>query len=102
MVVKSKRGRRRYVAITLDPSFEKETLIGKVNAMTGGKCPKIIQCSSGWCIFRCAPGETEDCMNYIKTASPDAISLRTSGTLITLRKRYPVLMSTRPQRAGIK
>ena len=96
MVVKSKRGRRRYVAFTVDPAMTAESLSGKLRAFGGDKVPKVIQCAEGWCILRCAPEDRERAVGLMAQADPGSRSLRTSGTLITLRKRYPRLMETRP------
>ncbi len=96
MVVKSERGRRRYIAFTVDPALTRESLAGRLRAFGGESAPKIIQCAEGWCIVRCAPKEREDTIALMSRADPQSRSLRTSGTVITLRKRYPRLMETRP------
>ena len=96
MVVKSKRGRRRYVAFTVDPSFTKEGMAGKLRAFCGDSAPKVIQCAEGWCILRCRPEDRDETISLISRIDPESKSLRTSGTLITLRRRYPRLMETRP------
>lgn len=96
MVVKSVRGRRRYIAFTVDQSLTREALIGKLKAFRGDSAPRVIQCSEGWCILRCAPKEREDTISLMSAIDPSSKSLRTSGTLITLRQRYPRLMETRP------
>ena len=96
MVVKAKRGRRRYIAFTVSPGLTKEWLSGKIRAFCAGEPPKVIQCAEGWCIVRCSPKECADTVALMSKADPESRSLRTSGTLITLRKRYPRLMETRP------
>lgn len=96
MVVKSERGRRRYIAFTVDPSLTRETLAGKLKAFAGDGAPRAIQCAEGWCILRCAPSEREEAIDLMKRIDPASRSLRTSGTLVTLRRRYPRLMETRP------
>ena len=96
MVVKSERGRRRYIAFTVDPSFSRESLAGTLKAFSEDMNPKVIQCSEGWCIVRCSPQERDDVIGLMCKIDPTAKSLRTSGTLITLRRRYPRLMETRP------
>lgn len=96
MVVKSKRGRRRYIAFTVDPSLTRESLAGKMKAFGGENAPKVIQCAEGWCILRCAPKDREGTVALMSRIDPGSKSLRTSGTVITLRKRYPRLMETRP------
>lgn len=96
MVVKSKRGRRRYIAFTVDPELTKETLIPRLRKVCVGEGPRVIQCSEGWCILRCAPKEREQTIESMSAVDPTSKSLRTSGTVITLRKRYPELMRLRP------
>lgn len=97
MVVKSERGRRRYVAFTVNESLTKETLISKLRSFVPPEeAPYVIQCASGWAIIRCAPKEHEDTVALMKRADPSSESVMTSGTLRTLRARYPILESTRP------
>ena len=96
MVVKSKRGRRRYIAFVTDPSLTKESLIARLREIDGSNVPHVIQCSEGWCILRCAPKEREETIDFMKVADPTSRSLCTSGTVITLRQRYPELMRLRP------
>ena len=96
MVVKSKRGRRRYIAFTVSEGLTKESLAGKLAAFAGENPPKVIQCAEGWCILRCSPQERNRTIELMSAADPESKSLRTSGTLITLRRRYPRLMETRP------
>ena len=96
MVVKSKRGRRRYVAFTVDASLGKESLAGKLRAFAGDSDLKVIQCAEGWCIVRCSPNDRGKLVSLMSSIDPTSKSLRTSGTLITLRRRYPRLMETRP------
>ncbi len=96
MVVKSERGRRRYIAFIVDPALSKESLAGKLRAFAGEVAPKVIQCAEGWCIVRCTPKDRDDVIALMGRAAPGSKSLRTSGTLITLRRRYPRLMETRP------
>ncbi|MBO5654188.1 MAG: hypothetical protein J6V08_02650 [Candidatus Methanomethylophilaceae archaeon] len=96
MVVKSKRGRRRYIAFTVDESLTKETLIARFRTSKVPFEPRVIQCSEGWCIIRCEPKEREDAISIMKAVDPKSVSLRTSGTVITLRNRYPELMRLRP------
>lgn len=90
MVVKEKRGRRRYVAFSLDPGLRRDDLR---RALAAGS---VIQCSEGWAIVRCAPSETSLMAESVRSADPGAVSLATSGTLKTLREKYPELERTRP------
>ena len=96
MVVKSKRGRRRYIAFTVDPELTKDSLIARLRRIDQDRTPHVIQCAEGWCIVRCSPNEREPTISIMTTADPTSKSLRTSGTVITLRQRYPELMRLRP------
>lgn len=96
MVVKSKRGRRRYIAFVVDPSLTKESLIARFRNSAIDPAPHVIQCSEGWCILRCAPNEREGTISSMAEVDPFSRSLRTSGTVISLRRRYPELMRLRP------
>ncbi|MDR0779000.1 MAG: hypothetical protein LBE48_06165 [Methanomassiliicoccaceae archaeon] len=97
MTVKEKTGRRRYVAFTVDPLFGKETLISALRKASGDP-PYVIQCREGWCIVRCTPGSVDSTITVMRNADPSSVSLRTSGTLRTLRERYPELERLRPPR----
>ncbi|MGN1044608.1 MAG: hypothetical protein ACI4Q9_01460 [Candidatus Methanomethylophilaceae archaeon] len=96
MTVKSKRGRRRYIAFTVSPSLRRSELIGALTERMGADAPRVIQCSEGWCIIRCPPEQCASAIGTISEIDPGSVSLRTSGTLITLRRRYPELMRLRP------
>ena len=96
MTVKSKRGRRRYIAFTLDSKFDRTSLISGLRSVAGDAAPYVVQCSEGWCIVRCTPDRREETIALMGLVDPSAVSLRTSGTLITLRRRYPRLEETRP------
>ena len=69
---------------------------GKLRAFCGDSAPKVIQCAEGWCILRCRPEDRDETISLMSRIDPESKSLRTSGTLITLRRRYPRLMETRP------
>jgi hypothetical protein len=95
MTVKEKTGRRRYIAFTVDPSFSKETLIFALRKVCDGP-PYVIQCGEGWCIIRCLPKDADASVAAMSDADPSSLSLRTSGTLHTLREKYPELKRLRP------
>ena len=84
------------MAFTLDSKFDRASLIAGLKSVAGDSAPYVVQCSEGWCIVRCTPDMREETVQLMKLIDPSAVSLRTSGTLITLRKRYPRLMETRP------
>ena len=95
MVVKAVRGRRRYIAFTVNPSLTRETLIPKLRALKDDEAPYVIQCSEGWAVVRSSPEKRDGDIAIMKSADPDSVPLRTSGTLRTLRDRYGVLKRTR-------
>lgn len=90
MVVKAKRGRRRYIAFRLDPGLSRDDLRRSLSAGS------VIQCSEGWAIVRCSPSETDAVVACVKRLDPGSESLAASGTLRTLRGRFPDLERTRP------
>ena len=85
MTVKSKRGRRRYLVFTVPGSATRESM--RFN---------VIQCAEGMAIVRCAPDEIEECTDAVRCAEPTAELVTLSGTLKTLRDRYPVLKRNAP------
>ena len=93
MVVKSSRGRRRYVAFSLGRTIPKSDL----ERMLTGYGIRVIQCAGGWCIVRCEPGMIERSRELMSKAVPGSESKSTSGNLLTLRRKYPILWETRPR-----
>ena len=93
MVVKGTRGRRRYVAYSLGRTIPKSDL----ERMLAGYGIRVIQCAGGWCIIRCEPGMIERSGELMSKAVPGSESKSTSGNLLTLRRKYPVLWETRPR-----
>ncbi|AIZ56928.1 hypothetical protein Mpt1_c10600 [Candidatus Methanoplasma termitum] len=91
MVVKSKRGRRRYIAFSVSPELRKEALIRGLRQVDPDKPPHIIQLSGGKAIIRCSPDEREGTIIAVSRVDPSSESLITSGTLRTIREIYPDL-----------
>jgi hypothetical protein len=93
MTVKSKRGRRRYIAFTVSCNLEnRESLISRIAETSGnGRSAHVIQCGSGMAIARCAPDDREPTIDILRQADPSSEPLLTSGTLRTLRDKYPEL-----------
>jgi hypothetical protein len=92
VVVKSKRGRRRYVLFAVSPDITKQSLINRIkNASAGKEPPYVVQCVSGKAIIRCAPDERDDLISLVERADRTSESLLTSGTLRTIREAYPEL-----------
>ncbi len=88
MVVKSERGRRRYVFFRVPEGTRRDDL----TAMVGGRVPsmKVITCQDGEAVVRCLPSE-RDALVEALTRGEGFESVRTSGTLKTLRDGYPSL-----------
>lgn len=94
MVVKEKRGRRRYIAFRVDGKLSDEQLLAKLNATLspkGIKVPKVIQFDGRMGILRCSPLDKEKVVSLLAERSdPQGMieTLSTSGTLLTLRQKY--------------
>lgn len=92
MVVKDRRGRRRYIVFRVSPELDRETLIKRTRRIREpDRVPYIIQCSDGLAVIRCSPDRRDDMIEVMSDLDPGCTSLATSGTLKTLRDRYPGL-----------
>ncbi len=94
MVVKERRGRRRYIAFRTDREVSDEELLAELTAVAnslGIRPPKLIQFDGRIGIFRCRPEEKERVQNALAERPKDRFALSTlstSGTLRTLREKY--------------
>ncbi|MCL2318131.1 MAG: hypothetical protein FWC44_03660 [Methanomassiliicoccaceae archaeon] len=91
MVVKSKRGRRRYIVFEISPNLRRDALISSLVSVKGENPPHLIQMDHGKAVVRCTPQNREDAVNAVSRADPKAVSLVTSGTLRKIRELYPEL-----------
>ena len=91
MVVKSKRGRRRYVAFEVSPGLRKDALIGGLVSVDRVNPPYVIQLTRGKAIIRCAPENREDTILAVSKVDPSSVPLITSGTIRKIRELYPSL-----------
>jgi RNase P/RNase MRP subunit POP5 len=91
MVVKSKRGRRRYIAFSVSPELRKEALIRGLRQVDPDNPPYIIQLAGGKAVVRCSPDKREGTILAVSQTDPSSVSLLTSGTLRTIRDAYPEL-----------
>lgn len=101
MTVKSKRGRRRYIAFRTSPGMTRGRMISSI---PGGRTFNVIQCAEGMAIVRCSPDNVDECEAAVREADPSAEALCMSGTLRALRGRYPALRRNappRPPRKGV-
>jgi len=91
MVIKSKRGRRRYIAFSVSPELKKEALIRGLRQVDPDSPPYVIQLTGGKAIIRCSPDKREGTIAAVSQVDPSSVSLITSGTLRTIRGMYPEL-----------
>jgi|GEM_PF-421664 len=99
LVVKSKRGRRRYVVFEMSVPMTKEELIRALRTRCGGDVPYVIQCVPGKAVIRCSPDEIDKVKDRMRIIDGKSESILTSGTLKTLRDKYPVLKTdTKPRK----
>lgn len=88
MVVKSERGRRRYVFFEVPQPVRRDDVS---QALEGIGSVKIITCSDGRAVVRCSPDDREAVTRRMSEGFDGCRSVRTSGTLRGLRDRYPSL-----------
>jgi len=98
MVVKSERGRRRYIMFKMTCEFERETVIKRVNKTSDGEAPYIVQCEKNMMIARCSPDAIERTIEIISRMDPGSSSIITSGTLKTIRDKHPELKAKQKKR----
>ncbi len=92
MVVKSVRGRRRYISFEVPSGTTRETIIEAIeSAEPRPESFKAITCSNGKAVVRCSPADREAVTAIVCSLGPETRSLRTSGTLRTLRDADPEL-----------
>ena len=88
MVVKSERGRRRYVFFEVPQHVRRDDVS---QALEGIGSVKVITCSDGRAVVRCSPDDREAVTRRMSEGFDGCRSVRTSGTLRGLRDRYPSL-----------
>ena len=69
----------------------KEDLIRRLRSSCGENVPYVIQHTNGKTVIRCAPSEIDDVSMKLKSVDDSSESLITSGTLKTIREKYPEL-----------
>ncbi|MDR1404579.1 MAG: hypothetical protein LBJ20_03305 [Candidatus Methanoplasma sp.] len=94
MVIKSKRGRRRYIAFRVSEHTTKIALV-KWLSSAGADPPYVVQCIPGMAVLRCPPERREETIALMHSADPFSAPLKTSGTLRTLRDKFPELKAMR-------
>ena len=101
MVVKSERGRRRYVFFEVPEGTRRDDVSA---ALDGIQSVKVVTCAGGEAVVRCSPAERADVAVRMGSAFDGCRSVRTSGTLRGLRDRYPSLRvpQKRKRRSGLR
>jgi hypothetical protein len=79
-------------------TMTKEELIRAFRTKCGGDVPYVIQCVPGKAVIRCSPDEIDKVKDRMKAVDSGSESIITSGTLRTLRDRYPVLKANKKPR----
>ncbi len=95
MVVKSRRGRRRYVAFEVRPpgsiSYDEVARAIEAEGKSGGLRLKLIEYRGGKGIVRCLEPETKMTKAFLESLGCEEVgcvvgTVRTSGTLLALRQ----------------
>ena len=79
------------MVIGISMTLTKEDAVRKLRTLHGENAPYVIQCVPGKIVLRCDPSEIEDVCSRIKGMDGTSESLLVSGTLKTLREKYPDL-----------
>ena len=92
MVVKSVRGRRRYISFEVPAETTRNDILAAFESADPRPGSfKAVTCSKGKAVVRCSPAEREAVAAVMRSMGPGVRSLRTSGTLRTLRDADPDL-----------
>ncbi|MGI5964433.1 MAG: hypothetical protein ACOX8L_01050 [Candidatus Methanomethylophilaceae archaeon] len=97
MTVKSVRGRRRY--IVFDGVNASRNGVAAA-ARAADRNSKVITVKDGMAVVRTSPEKTEGVIKAVTEKIPGSVSLRTSGTLKSLRDRYGALRRKPPAPPG--
>lgn len=92
MVVKSKRGRRRYIAFSVPSGIRRDEFVADLAQAPDIPEHKVITCGDGRAVVRCGPSDVDRTIAAVQAAFPGSESLLTSGTLRTLREKHPELI----------
>ncbi len=98
MVVKSERGRRRYIFFELPQHVRRDDVS---TTLDGIGSVKVITCSGGRAVVRCSPCDRQEVARRMTSAFDECRSVRTSGTLRGLRDRYPPLKVPQKRRRRV-
>lgn len=99
MVVKSVRGRRRYVVYTVPEGTNRDDVVSALDGLTGENTQlKVITCFDGMAVIRSCPEGLQVLRERMCEVWSCSESLMTSGTLRTIRDRYPELSVPRKRK----
>lgn len=90
MVVKAVRGRRRYISFTAPEGMRRDDMVVAIDGLAIPSV-KVITCGGGKAVIRCDPSHRDALTEGYESTFPGCCSLRTSGTLRTLRDNDPDL-----------
>ena len=92
MVVKSVRGRRRYIVFTVPSEIGRTEILESFKDLTESMPDiRVITSFGGKAVVRCAPNEIQAVSDRMRACYPGSESLITSGTLRKIREEYPEL-----------
>lgn len=96
VTIKSERGRRRYIVFKMPVDANRTSLS---RAIPNLPQVKVIHCDEGMAVVRCSPEGRDEVISAVEERFPDSRSLKTSGTLKTLRDQYgPLGKRRKPSR----
>lgn len=100
MTVKCERGRRRYILFEVTEDVDRHAII---RVMPDLPQLRIIYCGEGMAVVRCTPEGREKAISAVESNFPGSRSLKTSGTLKSLREHYgPLGKRPKPDRNKAK
>ena len=96
MTVKCERGRRRYIVFEMTGDVDRHAIVRVIPDLPQ---LRVIYCGEGMAVVRCAPEGRDEVIPAVELHFPGSRSLRTSGTLKSLRDRYgPLGKRPKPSR----
>jgi hypothetical protein len=96
VTIKSERGRRRYIVFKMPVNADRFALN---QVLPNLPQVKVIHCEDGMAVVRCSPEGRDTIISVIEEKFPGSASLKTSGTLKTLRDQYgPLGKRRKPSR----
>ena len=99
MVVKSVRGRRRYIVFTVPEDAGRTEVLEALSGLTEDMPDlRVITSFGGKAVVRCSPSEIEKVSAAMKQGFAGSESLITSGTLRKIREEYPELKVPRKKK----